>query len=165
MVEAILDSFIFQIRNKSPKYLINDQEIAPNIQRVNEYLWQVDHEGKTYDLFIQKIDEENNEVTLSINGKKATVKLESGAEKLLKSLGMGNILKKKLENVKAPMPGLIHSIMVSPGDQIEKGDSLFILEAMKMENVIKSTGEGIISEIHVQEKESVEKNQLLISFA
>ena len=63
------------------------------------------------------------------------------------------------------MPGLIHSIMVSPGDQIEKGDSLFILEAMKMENVIKSTGEGIIAEIHVSEKQSVEKNQLLISFA
>ena len=63
------------------------------------------------------------------------------------------------------MPGLIQRIEVNKGDEIHKGDPLLILEAMKMENVIKSPGEGIVSTIHVREKASVEKNELLISFA
>lgn len=164
MIETFIDSFQFQIQKQSSGYKMNGQEINPRIQRVNEHLWKATLNDREFDIFIQKVDHETQEVTLSINGKKGTVKLESRAAKLLKSLGMENAFKKKIENVKAPMPGLIHSIMVNQGDQIEQGDPLFILEAMKMENVIKSSGAGIISDIHVKPKESVEKNQLLISF-
>jgi len=62
------------------------------------------------------------------------------------------------------MPGLVRQVYVKEGDLITKGDSLIILEAMKMENVLKSPLDGIVSELFVKPGESVEKNQILLSF-
>ena len=69
-----------------------------------------------------------------------------------------------IKDIKAPMPGLILDIMVEVGQEVKKGDALMILEAMKMENVLKSTGEGTITSIEVEKGQSVEKNNILIKF-
>jgi biotin carboxyl carrier protein len=60
------------------------------------------------------------------------------------------------------MPGLVLNILVSPGQAVQKGDPLIILEAMKMENVIKAAGEGHIKAINVLKGAAVEKGQLLL---
>lgn len=92
------------------------------------------------------------------------VKLVSRMEKLLKDLGMSGQMVKKLDVLKAPMPGLIHKVLVNEGDNLAKGDPMLILEAMKMENVIKSPGDGIIKEIVAKVGSSVEKNAVLIRY-
>ena len=69
-----------------------------------------------------------------------------------------------IAEVKAPMPGLILDVLAKPGQEVKKGDQLMILEAMKMENVLKAQGEGVISGIEVAKGDSVEKNQVLIKF-
>lgn len=74
---------------------------------------------------------------------------------------------KKVEMVKqvnAPMPGSIVSIHVKPGDQVLEGQEIYVIEAMKMKNVIKSTGEGKIKKICVKPGEAVKVNQLLLEF-
>jgi biotin carboxyl carrier protein len=60
------------------------------------------------------------------------------------------------------MPGLVLKIMISEQDTITEGDSVLILEAMKMENVIKSPGSGKVKSIKVKERDAVEKNQVLM---
>ena len=60
------------------------------------------------------------------------------------------------------MPGLVLRIMVNEGDTIQKGDALIVLEAMKMENIIKASGEGVVKKIVAQTKQAVEKNQVLM---
>ena len=62
------------------------------------------------------------------------------------------------------MPGLILDLKVAPGDLVKKGDVVLILEAMKMENSIKSPGDGVVKAVNVSLKQSVEKNQVLIQF-
>jgi biotin carboxyl carrier protein len=62
------------------------------------------------------------------------------------------------------MPGLVIEYFVKEGDEVQAGDKLMILEAMKMENVIKATGEGKIKKLVVSKGNTVEKNQLLIEF-
>jgi biotin carboxyl carrier protein len=62
------------------------------------------------------------------------------------------------------MPGLIIDLKVNQGDIVKAGDTLLILEAMKMENIIKSTGEGTVKNVKVKKGDSVEKNQVLIEF-
>ena len=62
------------------------------------------------------------------------------------------------------MPGLILDLKVKPGDEVKKGDIVLILEAMKMENIIKSPGDGLVKSVKVKLKDSVEKNQILIQF-
>lgn len=164
MTEAFLDSYQFQIDQRNQQYAINGHPVDAEFARLNPQLWQVLYNNASYDVFIQKIDSDSKEVTLSINGKRTTVKIQTRIEKLLKELGMEGAMAKKLDSLKAPMPGLIHSLKVAEGDTVKKGDPLLILEAMKMENVIKSPGDGTVTRIHVQEKASVEKGAMLMSF-
>ncbi|WP_315118896.1 biotin/lipoyl-containing protein [uncultured Clostridium sp.] len=65
------------------------------------------------------------------------------------------------ELLKSPMPGTIIDIKVNPGDSAKKGDTLFILEAMKMENEITAPKGGIIKEIRVIKGASVDTNDVL----
>jgi propionyl-CoA carboxylase alpha chain len=67
--------------------------------------------------------------------------------------------------IKAPMPGLMTRIMVSPGDQITAGDDVVVIEAMKMENLLKSTETGIVKEVLVSAGETVAADQPLIRLA
>ncbi len=60
------------------------------------------------------------------------------------------------------MPGKILEILVEKGEDIERGQAVIILEAMKMENEIKTADSGTISEVFVETGDSVEKNQPLI---
>ena len=62
------------------------------------------------------------------------------------------------------MPGLVLGISINAGEKVTKGDTLLILEAMKMENVIKSPTDGVIKSIAVKKGETVEKNQVILNF-
>jgi len=70
----------------------------------------------------------------------------------------------KINNIKAPMPGLVIDLKVTTGDTVKAGDPLLILEAMKMENILKSPGDGTIKNVKIKKGESVEKGQVLIEF-
>lgn len=65
--------------------------------------------------------------------------------------------------VKAPMPGMILKLKKNKGDQVDHGEAVMILEAMKMENEIRSVNKGIIKEIYVKEGAAVEKGANLFS--
>lgn len=67
--------------------------------------------------------------------------------------------------LKAPMPGLVVRVEVEEGDAVHAGQGLVIVEAMKMENELKSEGEATVSRILIEEGQTVEKDQVLIEFA
>jgi biotin carboxyl carrier protein len=69
------------------------------------------------------------------------------------------------KTVAAPMPGTILSILVKQGEAVTKGQTLLILEAMKMENKIKSGADGVVALIAVKEGETVNTGQVLIQLA
>ncbi len=66
--------------------------------------------------------------------------------------------------VKAPMPGTIVSVNVSNGQSVNEGDVIAVLEAMKMENILKAVGDGIIKTIRIAKGDRVEKGQVLVEF-
>ena len=72
---------------------------------------------------------------------------------------------KNITAITAPMPGLILDIRVKEGDQVSEDTPLLILEAMKMENVITSPREGMVKSISVKVGQTVDKKQLLITYA
>ncbi|TAE50727.1 MAG: biotin/lipoyl-binding protein [Bacteroidetes bacterium] len=165
MIQAHIENREFAIEQGAQATVVNGKEIHPDIQRRSEQLWHIMLNGKSLDVFVQKIDPETREVTLSVNGKRSVVKIQSREDQLMRTLGMEHKTARKLDVLKAPMPGMIHTLKVKEGDVVKKGDVVLILEAMKMENVIKSPGDGTVSRIHVTEKSSVEKNALLITFS
>ncbi len=66
-------------------------------------------------------------------------------------------------SIKAPMPGLIVDVPVAEGDAVAKGQTLVILESMKMQNELKAPRDGVVQRISVQAGQSVEQNKLLIT--
>lgn len=122
------------------------------------------YKGKGYSISMESMDYENRSIVLRVNGIKRTIKVDDAYDRLIESLGFDKAKSTKLTQLKAPMPGMVLKIEVEVGQVIQKGDPLLILEAMKMENVIKSDGEGTISEILIKTGQPVDKNQILIKF-
>lgn len=67
--------------------------------------------------------------------------------------------------VKAPMPGLVLRVLVEPGQRVEAGAGLAVLEAMKMENQIKAPAAGVVAAVRVEAGKAVEKGQVLVVLA
>lgn len=154
----------FDVDAKDGIFFLNGEEKDLDVHRVNDHTLQVLYQGKSYTVHVLGEEENGKSVTLRINGKKAVVQLTSELDRLLKSMGLENMAGSKVSNVKAPMPGLIHSISVSVGDKVVKGDTLLILEAMKMENVIKSPTDAEIKKVLVKQGETVDKGEVMIEF-
>ena len=64
--------------------------------------------------------------------------------------------------VTAPMPGLVLKILVEEGQKVKKGETVAIVEAMKMENALAAPKEGVVKSIKAKERDAVEKNAVLI---
>lgn len=67
------------------------------------------------------------------------------------------------EGIRAPMPGRVVEVFVEAGDEVESGDVVLILEAMKMENELRSPGKAIVKSVNVKPGDSVAGNQLLVA--
>ncbi|HSM55838.1 MAG TPA: biotin/lipoyl-containing protein [Candidatus Sulfomarinibacteraceae bacterium] len=65
--------------------------------------------------------------------------------------------------IRSPMPGLILNVLVEEGDSVNKGQTVVILESMKMENELRAARDGQIARVHVEKGASVEKNQDLVT--
>ena len=104
----------------------------------------------------------NKTFTIKVNGNPYEIKIADRFDQLVNQLGLSVVNTQKVTDVKAPMPGLVLGVSVEVGQEVQKGDGLLILEAMKMENVIKSVGEGVVKAIHIDQGKAVEKGQLLI---
>jgi oxaloacetate decarboxylase alpha subunit len=104
-------------------------------------------DGKVFEAEVEEIREEKMEQAASPVKKTAPTILPRG--------GSGN-------SVVAPMPGKILAIKVSKGQLIKEGETVLILEAMKMEQEIKSSSSGTVSEIFVSENDTVKKDQPLV---
>jgi len=135
-----------------------------DLQSIDDRTYHLIKDNLSYRLELLQIDRKEKTVTVKLNDKLATVVLKDRFDLLLEKLGMNAALSHALLDIKAPMPGLILEISVKVGDRIKKGDPVLVLEAMKMENMLKSSGEGEIKEILVEPGSSVEKNQVLIIF-
>lgn len=120
--------------------------------------------GRSHRVLVLKEDVENRTVRMRIGAHTYTVQLEDEQAHLMHELGLDKAMAVVVKEIKAPMPGLVLKLLVKEGDAVKKNDPIIILEAMKMENVIKCPGDAVVSKIHAQERTAVEKGQLLVSF-
>ncbi len=98
---------------------------------------------------------------MEVAGETIEIKIISETEQIISKLGIGKKENQKNTKIIAPMPGLILDILVNISNNVTKGDSIIIIEAMKMENTIKIQHDAIIKNILVQKGQSIEKGQIL----
>ncbi|REG86012.1 acetyl-CoA carboxylase biotin carboxyl carrier protein subunit [Winogradskyella sediminis] len=102
--------------------------------------------------------------TVKVNNHTYEVDIYDALDQQIEALGFEIGASKQVNDIKAPMPGLILEIDIKEGMEVKENDTILILEAMKMENVLKSPRDGVIKSIKVNQGETVDKNALLVEF-
>jgi biotin carboxyl carrier protein len=141
---------------------INNVEQPFDLIEVKDGEFHVLLNSKSYTAIITNAVPEEKLFTIRVNGNDYDVKVEDKFDILLQQLGMGNMKSAKINQIKAPMPGLVFKLLVQAGDSIKKGDPVLILEAMKMENILKAPADATIKKICVNQGQAVEKGQVLV---
>jgi acetyl/propionyl-CoA carboxylase alpha subunit len=161
-MKAVVGKHTFELSKKDRTFVINGKEEILDILKLEADHLHVIRNGRSYSVEI--VERNGKNILLKVNGKTCDVLLTDHMDELLKKLGMESKAGSSVENLKAPMPGLVVSVRVEKGAEVKKGDSLLVLEAMKMENVLKSHGDARVKSIRVKQGEAVEKGQVLVEF-
>ena len=135
-----------------------------DVLEVKKGQFHIVYNNKSFVADVLSHDKTSKTFEIQINSNTYMVQLKDRFDELLHDLGMDVGNSNKDNDVKAPMPGRVLEILVKTGSSISEGEGLVVLEAMKMENIIKSTREGVLKQIHINEGDSVQKNAVLLSF-
>lgn len=155
--------FDFKIEEKDNKIMIDGEEVSYSLSKLDSLNYHLLLNGHSHKIELLAQDSSSRDAVLLVDGKSFKTQTEAPLAELLKKLGISST-KKKSNELKAPMPGLVLDIIAKEGDSLEKGDSLLILEAMKMENVIKAEHAVTIKNIEINVGDKVDKNQILMVF-
>jgi biotin carboxyl carrier protein len=143
------------------KVVVNHQS---NVIWEDDRFFSVEHKGQIFHGELMEESLEDRKLKIKINHREFVVSKDGPLDQLISELGLDKIKVRKLQQLKSPMPGRIVGIDVKVGDEVEVGNTLLTLEAMKMENVLKSEGVGIVKSIEIQAGDVVDKGAVLISF-
>ncbi|MCS6818517.1 MAG: acetyl-CoA carboxylase biotin carboxyl carrier protein subunit [Chitinophagales bacterium] len=110
------------------------------------------------------IHPDERKLIIRINNKEAEVFIKTGTDLMLEKLGMTKGGSLKHSHLNAPMPGLILQVHAEEGKIYHKGESLLVLEAMKMENALKAPATVKVKKVCIKAGQAVEKGEKLIEF-
>jgi biotin carboxyl carrier protein len=164
MLKASVNKKEFDVELVDGSIAINGSPLSWNAVEIKQGHFHILHDNKSYNAEVVSVEHTTKSVTLKVNNHRYKVDLKDKFDLLLEKMGISSASAGKVNSVKAPMPGLIVTLKVGEGDVVKAGDQLLILEAMKMENILKSVGDGVVKKILVKKGDSVEKNQILIEF-
>jgi len=159
---TVNDKSTFPITQDYGQLVINDTPANWDASWQPNGLISVLYNGKSYTAIVESVDRKAKEMSLRVNGQLYKISIKEPIDQLLSNMGMDLKAMQKAEPIKAPMPGMVLKILVTPGQQINKGDGLVILEAMKMENILKATSPATVKAVRVNERTAVEKGTVLI---
>lgn len=118
------------------------------------------HEGRSYNA--ESVRHSEGKYTITTNFRYFDIELSNPQKKYLR--GRQAAMEEAQETIISPMPGKIIKVMVSEGMEVKQGDPLIVVEAMKMQSTYTAAQNAIVEKIHVEEGDSVVRDQLLISF-
>jgi biotin carboxyl carrier protein len=145
--------------------LVDGQPFSWDLQQLAAGKFHLLQGQQSFQAEVIQADYQNKAFVIRLNGSLHYLQLQDRFDLLLEQMGISAANPHQVNEVKAPMPGLIVDIKVTPGQPVAPGDPILILEAMKMENIIKSPGAGVVKAIKVNLRDNVEKNQVLIQFS
>jgi biotin carboxyl carrier protein len=160
----INDKFNFRIEKGMDRLLINGEVVKPDMEQLSASLWHIVNNLQSYNAEVISFDKVEKKALIKINNNVYTISAKNEFDILLDQLGLGNLNVAKVSEIKAPMPGLVLKVFVTEGMEVKNGENLFVLEAMKMENIIKSTADVVVKSVKIKPGDKVEKNQVLMIF-
>lgn len=150
--------------NENYKLTVDPENLNWDLLEIKDGKFHILQENQSFDATVLDANYETKSFRIKINKNVYEVNLKDKFDLLVEKLGFSNMTVQKVNNIKAPMPGLVLDVLVQVGDTVSKGDSVLILEAMKMENVIKAEGDAVVKSIEIKKGTPVEKNQIMVEF-
>ena len=117
-------------------------------------------DGKSYVAVV--LEESGDRRRIGVGGSTFDVSLKDERALLLERFGLSGGAESATLKVHAPMPGMVLSVTVEPGQLVEAGSGALVLEAMKMENELRVERGGTVRAVHVAPGDAVGKNDLLL---
>jgi len=142
--------------------ITNDMVEEMDILSINKNEYHVLQDHVSHKIIIESNKISPKVFKVSVNGNSYSINIKDEYDLLVEKMGLDASIDQKVTDITAPMPGLILDIKVKEGDDLTKGDPIIILEAMKMENVIKATGDGKVQKVISKKGDAVEKGQVII---
>jgi len=124
-------------------------------------IWHLVLDGRSHTLCARR-RERRGEWDIVIGGRRREVFALDERSRAIRQLSGNAATSSGPLEVRAPMPGLVIKVDVVPGDQVEPGQALIVIEAMKMENELKATGAGRVKDIRVAAGQAVNKGEPLL---
>ena len=157
--------------DKNYKVTVNDaytfeftknQIASLDTQQITDKHYHLLQENRSFKAEVVSKDFLQRQYVIKINSNTYKAAISNELDLLIEEMGLSLGAAQKVNDLKAPMPGLILEVNVKEGDTVNEGDYLLVLEAMKMENTLVAPRDGVVKSVSVQKGETVEKNQLLI---
>ena len=153
----------YDISIDKEKFILSPEDIASlDIVPIGNQQFHALRHNRSYKIKILNTDFANKTMTIEVNGNSYAMVLADEYDQMVDKMGLLSTKTHKINNIKAPMPGLIIDVMAKVGQKVEAGTPLIVLSAMKMENIITSPGEGVVKNIEVNINDAVDKGQLII---
>lgn len=159
------NQYDFEVLSDKDQTLVNGIPLSLDIQRIGSNSFHVLYQNRSFNAEMTAVNRVGKTCSFRVNTSIYSIALTDQFDELLHQLGMDNMNALKVSELKAPMPGLVLKVLVAEGDEVLKGASLLVLEAMKMENIIKSPADVVIKSVKVKPSDKVEKNQVMIVFS
>lgn len=142
--------------------LIDGEEVSYAFEPVSERYYSLLIDGQSLPVVVE--EEPGGRLRITVDGRPVDVQVQDEKALLLERFGLNEDTAAAERTVYAPMPGLVLNVMVQPGQPVQTGEGLLVLEAMKMENELRSHTDGIVKALHVAPGDAVVKNALLLEF-
>jgi biotin carboxyl carrier protein len=159
--EAELDGRVvpIEVAGEAGRYRVSLEGEALDVdaRRVGEGLWSLVIGSAS---IVAEVTEEDGVSVVHVDGETYRIRVEEETRYLIRTRGAAAAAAGQV--LKAPMPGRVVLIEVTVGQRVQRGDGLVILEAMKMENEFRASGEGTVKEIRVQAGQAVNPGDILM---
>ncbi len=156
--------YTYEVDKNGDELLINGEIINADAKQISASAWHIIDNLKSYNAEVISFNSAEKTAEIKVNNNIYTVTAKDQFDILLDKLGLSSLNAAKISEIKAPMPGMVLKVFVNEGMEIKKGDNLFILEAMKMENIIKAPADVFVKTVKIKPGDKVEKGQVLMLF-
>ena len=158
------EAYNYEVDKTDDSLMFNGQAVSADISILKKTVWHIINDLQSYNVEVVNFNKAEKTAEIKINNTIYNVTAKDQFDILLDKLGLSSLNAAKVSDVKAPMPGMVLKVFVTEGLEIKKGDNLFILEAMKMENIIKAPADVTVKTVKIKPGDKVEKGQVLLLF-
>jgi acetyl/propionyl-CoA carboxylase alpha subunit len=164
MYKILVNGKEFDVMMNNDQPVIKGSESKADILEYKKGKFHVIRNNRSFNAELISFNPDEKKFVIRVDNQDYHVNIQDKYDVLLHEMGMDIAGGKKVNDIKAPMPGMVLKVLVEAGQAIRKGEAIIVLEAMKMENVLKAASDAVVKKVNVTKGDKVEKNQVLVYF-